>query len=234
MSPRAHFRVTDSTNARARELAAAGAPHGTIVTAREQTAGRGRQGRTWVGPPGEALLMSVIVRDFDGLLPLRAGLAVADVAGDAARVKWPNDVLLDGRKLAGILVEARLQEGWAIVGIGINVAVDVAALPGDVRDLAATLGRPPEALEPTLTELMAALDVRLAQPPDALIADLRRRDALHGRQVRWAGGAGTGAGIDAEGRLLVRTADGEVRALDAGEVHLGTAAGTADPWIPSS
>src|SRR4051812_30256001 len=127
MSPRAHFRVTDSTNARARDLAAAGAPHGTVVTAREQTAGRGRQGRRWVGPPGEALLVSVILREFDGLLPLRAGLAVADVAGEAARVKWPNDVLVDGRKLAGILVEGRPHEGRAGVGIGVNVS---AAPPG--------------------------------------------------------------------------------------------------------
>ncbi|MEA2294075.1 MAG: BirA family transcriptional regulator, partial [Solirubrobacteraceae bacterium] len=76
-TPRAHHRLTDSTNARARELASAGAPHGTIVTAAEQSAGRGRQGRSWAGPAGRSLLLSVIVRTFDGLLPLRAGLAVA-------------------------------------------------------------------------------------------------------------------------------------------------------------
>jgi BirA family biotin operon repressor/biotin-[acetyl-CoA-carboxylase] ligase len=172
----------------------------------------------------------VIVRALDPLLPLRAGLAVADVAGDAARVKWPNDVLLDGRKLAGILVEARPQEGWAVVGIGLNVAVRPADLPPEVRDLAATLGRPTTALEPTLAELLPALARRLDQPAPALVEALRGRDALLGRPVRWAGGRGEGAGIDAGGRLLVRT-EGEVRALDAGEVHLGTAAGTGGAWI---
>src|SRR4051794_10886880 len=201
--PRAHFRVTDSTNARARELASAGAPHGTVVTAGEQTAGRGRQGRTWVGPPGRALLVSVVVRDFDALLPLRAGLAVADVAGDAARVKWPNDVLLDGRKGAGILVEARPQEGWAGVGIGLNVAVDAAELPEELQAIAGTLGRPRSALEPTLDELLQAFAARLQSPADEIVAGLRSRDALDGRPVRWAGGSGVGAGIDLEGRLLV-------------------------------
>jgi BirA family biotin operon repressor/biotin-[acetyl-CoA-carboxylase] ligase len=227
--PRLHLRVTDSTNARARALAAAGAPHGTVVTARRQTAGRGRQGRAWTGPPGRSLLLSVVVRAFDGLLPLRAGLAVADVAGERARIKWPNDVVLDGGKLAGILVEGRPQERWAVVGIGHNVAVRPEDLPAEVRSLAATLGRAPAALEPTLGELLHALENRLAQPAPDAAADLGRRDALLGRPLTWSGGHGEGAGIDAEGRLLVRTG-GEVRALEAGEVHLGTGTGSDGPW----
>ena len=81
--PRLHLRAIGSTNERARELAAAGAPHGTLVTAGEQTAGRGRQGRTWTAPPGRALLLSLVVREPDALLSLRGGLAVADVAGPA-------------------------------------------------------------------------------------------------------------------------------------------------------
>ncbi len=88
--PRLHLRVCDSTNRRARELAAAGAPHGTLVTAAEQTAGRGRQGRTWSAPPGRALLLSLVVRRFDALLPLRAGLAVADLAGPGAVLESLN------------------------------------------------------------------------------------------------------------------------------------------------
>jgi BirA family biotin operon repressor/biotin-[acetyl-CoA-carboxylase] ligase len=219
--PRVHLRATPSTNDRARALAAAGAPHGTLVTAGEQTAGRGRQGRTWSAPPGRALLCSLLLRDYDPLLPLRAGLAVADLAGDAARVKWPNDVLLDGRKLAGILVEARPQDGWAVLGIGVNVAIDVAELPPDVRDRAATLGRAPGELDAALHELLDHLAVRLAEPRGAALAALRARDALLGRPVRWAGGSGTGAGIDDAGALLVRGDDGTVRSLDAGEVHLG-------------
>ena len=226
-TPRVHYRLTDSTNERARELAAAGAPHGTLVTAGAQTAGRGRQGRTWSAPPGQALLMSVVVRDFDALLPLRAGLAVADLAGPAALVKWPNDVLLDGRKLAGVLVEGRPQEGWAVAGIGVNVAVDVAALPPDVRDRAASLERTPEALEPTLADLLRALETRLGETAADTLTALRARDALRGRPVHWAQGEGTGTGIDDDGNLLVTTAGGETVALRAGEVHLGSAPGTS-------
>ena len=218
--PRLHLRATTSTNDRARELATAGAPHGTLVTASEQTAGRGRQGRTWAAPAGQALLCSLVLRSADPLLPLRAGLAVADVAGAAARVKWPNDVLLDGRKLAGVLVEARPQEGWAVLGIGLNASVDLAALPAELRDRAATLGRPPAALEATLDELLAALERRLAEPAAATLAALRERDALLGAAIRWEGGTGTGAGIADDGALLLRRADGSTTALAAGEVHI--------------
>ena len=128
--PREHLPTVGSTNERARELAEDGAAHGTLVTADEQTAGRGRQGRSWSTPPGVAIAASLILREFDELLPLRAGLAVADVAGPDALVKWPNDVWIDGRKIAGILVEARGDE-WAILGIGVNVAVDPSTLPPD-------------------------------------------------------------------------------------------------------
>lgn len=220
--PRLHLRVTDSTNERARELAAGGATHGTLVTASEQTAGRGREGRTWIGPLGETLLFSVVVRELDPLLPLRAGLAVADVAGPAARVKWPNDVLLDGRKVAGMLVEARPQDRWAVLGIGINVAVDVHALPMELRESAGTLGRSSADLEPVLHEVLAALEARLREPAAATVTALRTRDALRGREVRWAGGSGIGAGIDEQGRLLVRTADGATATLDSGEVRIGS------------
>jgi BirA family transcriptional regulator, biotin operon repressor / biotin---[acetyl-CoA-carboxylase] ligase len=218
--PRLHLRETDSTNERARALAAAGAPHGTLVTALRQSAGRGRQGRTWSDQPGRALLLSVVVRELDPLLSLRAGLAVADVAGATALVKWPNDVLIDGRKVAGILVEGRPQEGWAVIGIGLNVAVDVEALPEELRGRAGTLGREPAALEATLAELLRALEHRLAAPAATILADLRERDALLGRPLRWSTGEGTGAGIDDTGALLVVTPDGERLKLDAGEVHL--------------
>lgn len=221
--PRLHLRVCDSTNARARALAGAGAPHGTLVTASEQTAGRGRQGRTWSAPAGRALLMSLVVREFDALLPLRAGLAVSDLAGPGTLVKWPNDVLLDSRKLAGVLVEGRPQEGWAVVGIGVNVAVEVASLPEEVRSRAASLGRTPEALEPSLTELLRALELRLAQPAEATLRTLRARDALRDQPLRWAQGEGVGAGIDDDGNLLVRLPSGETVSLRAGEVHLGPA-----------
>ena len=138
--PRLHHREIDSTNRRARELASAGAPHGTLVTAGAQTAGRGRQGRRWEAPAGSALLCSLVLREFDALLSLRAGLAVADVAGEAARVKWPNDVQVDGRKVAGVLVEGRPHEGWAVVGIGVNVSA-APDLPEPRRSAATTSRR---------------------------------------------------------------------------------------------
>jgi BirA family biotin operon repressor/biotin-[acetyl-CoA-carboxylase] ligase len=217
--PRAHYRVIDSTNARARELAGAGAPHGTLVTAAEQSAGRGRQGRTWSASAGRALLCSVVIRDPPALLPLAAGVAVAEAVGVAARLKWPNDVLLEGRKVAGILVEGRLQEGWAVVGIGLNVALRVSDLPVELRERAGTLGFSPAAIEPMLDAMLDHLEGWIAAPGGALLAAVRERDALLGQSVRWAGGRGVGAGIDDGGRLLVETDSGTV-ALDAGEVHL--------------
>ena len=221
--PRLHLRRTDSTNERARALAAAGAPHGALVTAAEQTAGRGRQGRGWSTPPGSAIALSLVIRDPDPLLSLRAGLAVADLAGAGARVKWPNDVLLDGRKVAGVLVEGRPQAGWAVLGIGVNAALDLELLPEELRGVAGTLGLAPRELPRALDELLRALEARLSEPGDATLAALRERDALAGRPLRWEGGAGTGAGIAADGALLVRRADGSLHQLAAGEVHLGGA-----------
>ncbi len=217
--PRIHFRLTDSTNARARELAGRGAPHGTLVTAGEQSAGRGRQGRTWVAPAGRGLLFSLVVRDPPRLLPLAAGVAVAEITGPEARLKWPNDVLLNGRKVAGILVEGRPQERWAVVGIGLNVAVAENDLPAELRGVAGTLGLAPEAIEPTLARLLAALERWIAADRADVLVAVRERDALLGGHVRWADGEGEAAGIDDDGRLLILTPSGRV-ALEAGEVHL--------------
>lgn len=219
-TPRLHLRTVDSTNQRARELAAGGAPHGALVTAAVQTAGRGRQGRAWVAPAGRALAMSLILRDWPRLLPLAAGVAVAEEAGAQARIKWPNDVMLDGRKVAGILVEGRPQEGWMVLGIGVNVAVEPEDLPSELRTTAGGLGRHPAELEPTLTSLLERLDVWLAAGAEQVLEAVRERDALAGREISWKDGSGTGAGVDDAGRLLVEGPDG-VRVLEAGEVHLG-------------
>jgi BirA family biotin operon repressor/biotin-[acetyl-CoA-carboxylase] ligase len=219
-----HFRAVDSTNERARLLAAAGAPHGTLVTAAEQLAGRGRQGRTWKAPAGRALLCSLLVREPPRLLPLMAGVAVAATAGDEARLKWPNDVLVDGRKVAGILVEGRPRERWAVVGMGVNVAVSLDELPDEVRAQAGTLGRPARAIEGWLADLVERLAYWLRASEDEVLEAVRLRDALLNQPVNWVGGSGTGAGIDGDGRLVVATADGKV-ALDSGEVHLVSGSG---------
>lgn len=233
--PRLHLRCTDSTNERARDLAIAGAPHGTLVSATEQTAGRGRQGRSWVAPAGSALLCSVVLRNPPPLLSLTAGVAVCDIAGEGALLKWPNDVVCADRqpvdaqtinehptlaKLAGILVEGRPQDGWAVLGIGLNVAVRVEQLPPEVRTRAATMGLPADAIETTLRRLLVTLDARLTEPVAGVLETWRARDALWNRQVSWEGGQGRARGIDERGRLLVALADSSLAALDAGEVHL--------------
>lgn len=219
--PRLHLRHIDSTNARARDLASRGAPYGTTVTAGDQSAGRGRQGRTWVAPAGRALLLSVVIRDPPRLLPLAAGVATAEVVGPQARLKWPNDVLLGGRKVAGILVEGRPQERWAVLGIGLNVAVRTEDLPAELRRSAGGMGLEPDAVEPTLERLLDALSRWIGAGPGDILDGVRARDALLGLPVRWGGGQGEAAGVDSDGRLIVETGGGRVT-LEAGEVHLGT------------
>ena len=210
--PRVHHRLTDSTNERARELASRGAPHGTLVTADEQTAGRGRQGREWVAAPGSALLLSLVLRNPSASLPLAAAVAVCEALPIDAAIKWPNDIWVDRRKVAGILVEARPQEGWAVVGIGVNV--HGAPAIEHVTSLDSAIGT-----EELLQRLLLALDGWLSRPLPEVLAAWRSRDALLGQPVRWQNGSGKGVGIDEGGALLVDTDSGVV-ALDAGEVHL--------------
>lgn len=233
-TPHLHLRSVDSTNVRAQRLASGGAPHGTLVTAAAQTAGHGRQGRAWVTPAGRALACSLVLREPPRLLPMLAALAVAetaeqfDAAGRAAAIKWPNDVLLDGRKVAGILAEGRPQEGWVVLGIGINVAVDQAAFPAELRELATSLGATPADLDRALALLLERLAHWLAATPEQAMAAYRTRDALAGREIAWgARQRGTALGIADDGRLRVHPHDtpagGESELLlDAGEVHLGS------------
>ncbi len=238
-TPHRHFRRTDSTNTRARELAAAGAPHGTVVTAAEQTEGRGRQGRTWTAPPGKALLYSAIVRPLDqrhALLPLAVPLAVCEAAeelapGTACRVKWPNDVWVDERKLAGVLIEARPQDGWGVIGVGLNLSMSREEFPEDLRDKALSLcpwsptGRPrTKGKGDFLQRATDVLSRRLAEwveaDPRSVLFAWRERDALRGREVSWEGGSGVADGVDDRGYLVVVVPGGERVAVGAGEVHL--------------
>jgi BirA family transcriptional regulator, biotin operon repressor / biotin---[acetyl-CoA-carboxylase] ligase len=225
--PRVHERRVDSTNQRARDLAQSGAPHGTLVTASEQTSGRGRQGRAWVAPAGEALLMSLLVRGLDersAVLPLTAAVAVCDaldaLGASGCALKWPNDVWLEGRKAAGILIEGRPQEGWAVLGIGINVRSRdfPPELAGDATSLA--LSGADVTVEDTLERVLAALERWLGKTPATVVAAWRRRDGLLGRRIRWQQGTAVAAGIDDDGSLIARLPDGTEVKLDAGEVHL--------------
>jgi BirA family biotin operon repressor/biotin-[acetyl-CoA-carboxylase] ligase len=228
-SPHRHFARVGSTNTIARELAAAGAPHGTVVTADEQTAGRGRQGRSWTAPSGSALLYSAVLRPLEprhSVLPLAVPLAVCETAerlrpGIDCKVKWPNDIHLEGRKLAGILIEARPQDGWAVIGVGLNLTIAPNEFPEELRDRATSLF--PETSHPT-REASARLSESLTNWVDAdpqhVLAEWRKRDALLGREVTWENGTGVAEGIDERGYLLVRLADGNRVALGAGDVHL--------------
>jgi BirA family transcriptional regulator, biotin operon repressor / biotin---[acetyl-CoA-carboxylase] ligase len=229
--PRVHLRSTDSTSDRLRLLAIAGAPHGTLVTASVQTAGRGRQGRRWTAPAHSSLLMSLLLRSPPILLPLIAAVAVCDVVGEDAQIKWPNDIVIaaDGRlrKLAGILAEGRPQEGWAILGIGLNVAVRLEDLPAELRGGTATLGASAQEIEPLLERLLEALARHIAEPEADTLEAWRARDALRGREIAWGGhdregtvGRGRAEGIDGTGRLIVALERGGHTALAAGEVHL--------------
>ncbi len=229
---------TGSTNADLAALARPGAPSGAVLVADHQTAGRGRFTRVWTAPPGASLAVSLMLRPPADRparwlwLPLLAGLAVVDgvraAAGVAARLKWPNDVLVSGRKLCGILAErVESPAGPAVViGMGINTTLATADLP-----------------VPTATSL--AIEGADADPGAVVAAVLL---AFEGRYTRWLAGAdlrddyaaacdsigrpvrvdlgdgdaveGTGVGVDADGRLLVRTPSG-VREFAAGDVwHL--------------
>jgi BirA family biotin operon repressor/biotin-[acetyl-CoA-carboxylase] ligase len=243
--PHRHFRLTDSTNERAKELARAGAPGGLVVTADEQTAGRGRRGHSWFGPPGSSLLYSALLRPFSGdpLLSLAVPLAVCEAAERLApvscRVKWPNDVWIEDRKLAGALVETHLSRdapvgeaeevgrsdgGWAVIGIGLNVTVEEDDFPGELREAATSLAIVAANAELTLAAAIAMINERLARwvaaSNEEVVTEFSRRDALAGRPISWDGGEGVAAGIDDRGHLLVDTGDDEPTALGAGEVHL--------------
>jgi BirA family biotin operon repressor/biotin-[acetyl-CoA-carboxylase] ligase len=234
--PHRHFRRCDSTNTRARELAAAGAPHGTVVTADEQTEGRGRQGRSWVAPAGRALLYSAIVREIaeHPLLQLAAALAVCDTAEQLApvecQIKWPNDVWIDERKVAGILIEARPHDDWAVIGVGLNLTIEPEEFPPELRSPATSLALANRSAVPfgryadIRNSGSEVLGERLTQwidaDHDAILAAFRARDALNGREITWDAGSGVAAGVDDGGNLIVIAPDDSRTVLTAGEVHL--------------
>lgn len=241
-----------STNDEAKEAAREGAAHGAVWVTEEQTKGRGRQGRVWQSPAGDGLLFSVLLRvscepSRVPQLSLACGVAVRDAIakaiGDdaAALVKWPNDVLVRGtdgqlRKVAGILVESSVSGARAshvVVGVGVNVCTR--AFPAELaqatsvaieRGARGSGASTPDRAE-LLVDVLGGLDRLVELVAHRGLAPLRAcleaHDALAGREVAVEGARGTAAGIDAEGRLLVRGPDGAVTRVTSGEVHLGTA-----------
>lgn len=221
----------DSTQAVVFALAEGGAPDRTVVLADHQTAGRGRRGRRWVAAPGTSLLVSILVRPARlPALSLATGVAVAEalaqVGGVPARLKWPNDVLVRGRKIAGILVEVRAGvEPVAAVGIGVNLAQETFPPPlaASATSLRLEVGRTPDR-DRVLDAVLGAFDAwrgRLAAeglPP--VLARWRALADTLGRTVTVDGLTGRAVDLDEDGALLIDTPAGRRRVM-AGELQVG-------------
>lgn len=228
----------DSTNAVLLARAEAGAPSGTVVIAEEQTAGRGRRGRTWFASPGDSLTFSLLWRFAPGTAPaglsLAVGVAVARVlrevgAGETA-LKWPNDILRDGRKLGGILVE--LVPGAphaAVIGIGINLRLP-AAMPEDVRTASAAILAAGDTIDANglyaalLGELLATLETFAARGFAAIRPEWLAHHAYQDARVTLSSDFGPPRkgicrGVDSDGALLLEV-DGRVERILSGEVSL--------------
>jgi BirA family biotin operon repressor/biotin-[acetyl-CoA-carboxylase] ligase len=239
---------TTSTNDEAKRAARSGAATSglSVFLAETQTAGRGRQGRSWSSPHGENLLFSVLFRlaappQNLPLVALAAGLAVRDavaraVPSQTARRQWPNDVLVSGRKVAGILVESVVGSAAsaatpAVVVVGVGINVHTRRFPDELATRATSLslecdpnGPPPDRAA-VLVDVLVGLDrdvpLVAARGLGLIHARLSAADALRGHEVQTDDGRmGVAEGIDLDGRLAVRGADGVLRRLAAGEVHL--------------
>ncbi|MEM7271691.1 MAG: biotin--[acetyl-CoA-carboxylase] ligase [Actinomycetota bacterium] len=244
-SPVRYVAETGSTNADLLAGAADGLPAGAVLVTDHQTAGRGRQRRSWHDQPGNSLLVSILLRpgvDEAPLIPLVMGLAAVDAIGHLdgdgtppVGLKWPNDVLataLDERKLAGILAESTSTGGTelaVVVGMGMNLRWS-SPPPDEVAVRAATvaevLGRP-VARDEVLPAVLGALELRLQQletaGPGSLLDDYRKRCVTLGRLVRFETSTGdhegTATDIDDRGLLVLTTGDGTRLPLHAGDAH---------------
>jgi BirA family biotin operon repressor/biotin-[acetyl-CoA-carboxylase] ligase len=202
-------------------------PEGAIVVADHQTAGRGRLGRSWDAPPGKALLFSVLLKPpperHAPELSLVAGVAVADTVerstGLAVQLKWPNDVMLRRRKVAGLLAEAR--DGAIVLGIGLNVNQSRDELPADAGSLLTLTGREwrrDQLLDSLLADLGRTYAAWRSGGLDAVYEGLAPRDFLRGRRVSVNGTSGVATMIDRQGRLEIEVGHGDVVAVESGEV----------------
>ncbi|MBI3932419.1 MAG: biotin--[acetyl-CoA-carboxylase] ligase [Acidobacteria bacterium] len=239
-APIEHFAVVGSTNDVAKERARAGAAEWSVVLADRQTAGRGRHGHVWASPAGN-LCLSILLRpvwtpERTMLLPLAAGVAASEALGEfgvEVRLKWPNDLLAGERKAGGILAEALSGAAGleaVVLGIGVNVAVDPAVLPGDLRATTTSL-RVETGRDVAVADVAAAVLARLAVWYDALasLGAPALLDAWRARAVPWWGHPvevrygdrvirGIARGVDERGALLLEEEGGRVTAVLSGEV----------------
>lgn len=239
------FGDVDSTNARLKSLARMGADEGTVVLAEGQSAGRGRRGQPWFSPSGVNLYASALFRPAirPGELPVFsfiASLAAADALKDygaSAGIKWPNDLLIDGDKVGGVLVEANVREAtvdYVVLGLGVNLNVDALTLRGVLgragtfaTSLSAVTGHDIDRNGFTaayLTHLDEWFRIWRDSGPDALIAAWRDREILTGRRVVVRGATssfeGRALGVNSAGSLVVEDCLGQVHALSSEEVRI--------------
>jgi BirA family transcriptional regulator, biotin operon repressor / biotin---[acetyl-CoA-carboxylase] ligase len=234
-----HVAEIGSTNDELIARAKRGDKEGKVLVTDHQSAGRGRQRREWFDRPGEDLLFSVLLRprlsvEAHGLLSLLTAVALVEalkqLGGAGFETKWPNDVLFAGRKVGGVLVEADIVAGYAVVGVGVNLLGRPEAFPRDLRQIATTayaatgkeIGRE-EALAAILSRMGMWYRALREDGPRAMVAAYRQMDTLAGKEVKVQAGnarvSGIAEGIDDSGRLVVLSADGLV-VVDSGEVHL--------------
>jgi BirA family biotin operon repressor/biotin-[acetyl-CoA-carboxylase] ligase len=220
-------------------------PEGAVAAAAHQTAGRGRLGRSWEDVPGESLLCSILLRPpISAALPqlslvcaLAAAEAIEATGGATAAIKWPNDVLLGGRKVAGILLES--SAGAVICGIGVNVGQPAESLPVAPRVAATSMFVETGARHDRgalLATLLAQLEARygewLASGLEPLLPELDRRDALRGARVRVAGERGIAAGVAPDGTLAVRLDRGGITRVGSGEVQIDLEEPPTETGVP--
>lgn len=227
----------DTTMRIAAEQAGAGVPEGTIVLAEEQTAGRGRMQRSWISPPGVSVYVTVVLRPALGQLrylamiaPLAVSLAIEETTGLFPRLKWPNDVLIEGKKVAGVLPESELEGErvmYALLGIGINCNFDASAHE-EIRDIATSLKTQLGHDVPREEVLAAALNhleslYEALKRGEVVSMDWKQRLETLGQQVRIerAGGgseSGTVVDADSDGSIILRRDDGSHIRIESGEV----------------
>ncbi len=238
------FSEIDSTNTAARQMAAQGAPHGTILIAGQQTAGRGRMGRSFCSPAGMGVYLSVILRP--GCAPTAlmhltcaAGVAMCDAVEDAAGfrpgIKWINDLVFGTKKLGGILTELSVNPAtglvdWAIVGIGINCRQQIADFPPELQSMAASLSMAadrevsPGALAAAMVTRLQKMDALLLTAPKEILDRYRRDCMTLGKDIQVIRGDtvrhGTALDLASDGSLLVRFTGGTTEAVNSGEVSV--------------
>ncbi len=235
------LREVASTNTLAMELAANGTPEGTVVIAETQTGGKGRRGRTWVSPKGN-LYLSVVLRPNipmhkAPLITLMGAVAVASAirktCGLEAGIKWPNDILISGRKVSGLLTEMSAEQDrirYIVLGIGVDVNMEMGELPPEVRGLTTTLAAEVEAkinrtalLQQLLRDLESWYKKFLTNDEDVL-EEWKKLNLTIGNRVAVSGAGeslqGLAQGVDNEGRLIVRCDDGTIHTVAAGDVTI--------------